>query len=269
VDRRSGKAAQGLCAENSGFPCRCVRYNRTAVKPSLLLPPLKRGGRRAKRAGWGSRQAQWHHPSPNCSGNSTLPLQGREIRAWPLSTTCVGRGSSWLRTQTEWPASRTMTTVVRIWRLGLVRETMRKSVFLAALTLEVRLWPAHASEFDLVRFYGLLGTWAPNCSSPPSSENPYERFAITDKKITINTELGNNLRSTSDMRYLATTRSGMLSFTQMLRPAERGSLGVAVQKAAGKLRTWSSVSSAGKQLIEDGRFAETGRAVPWLEKCKE
>lgn len=111
--------------------------------------------------------------------------------------------------------------------------------------------------------FGLVGTWSPFCSSPPSVQNlrlvftaPADGAAvfhvIATRDVTVQVKSAEILPN--DQIHLNYSNNN-------------ADVDVIMMKQGGKIRTMQNHSSDGKLNVTDGVVARTGENTPWYEKC--
>jgi hypothetical protein len=115
--------------------------------------------------------------------------------------------------------------------------------------------------------FGLLGTWAWDCSRPPDNRNPYTTYdarpdgsATRTLRMQVSGLDGVNrigaAHYINDRRLeLSWTQNG-ITFQIVFTKDERG-----------RYRSVESVGSDGKTYIRDGRFTNDNSEVTWFTKC--
>jgi len=147
---------------------------------------------------------------------------------------------------------------------------MRTTTLCAALVL---LFPALAhsqSAGAALQEFGLLGTWAGECSQDPSPMNNHAIYLMTSSG-------GAQLKYQSGADYedsvydiLEAKRVGpdKLSLRQVLASNDRVTLDIVLLREKDKIRIWSSLFPDGTALVEDGVMSSmTGRETRWMTRC--
>jgi hypothetical protein len=127
------------------------------------------------------------------------------------------------------------------------------------------------SPVGAVQEFGLIGTWALDCSRPPGPANAYANFALTPEgAVELRDDFGPDY---DDMVYriVEATRVGSfrLAMRQVLTTDDRIVLDTVTLKAAGRIRNWSSQFADGSaSLVEDGLLhSDEGRETSWMTRC--
>jgi hypothetical protein len=121
------------------------------------------------------------------------------------------------------------------------------------------------TEANLDRF-GLLGTWAVDCSQPASASNPHLIYlqgrALPERIL----KMGVSREQRFEMRDLRTVGAGRLAYHDLQVGAKRG-YDVILEIAGGRLRSVSSVAADGQVLVRDGRVLATGQTTLSFVRC--
>jgi len=135
------------------------------------------------------------------------------------------------------------------------------------------LWTAFAyaqSPASAIKEFGLLGTWADDCSATPSPANQYAIFSLTSRgNIELRNDFGPNydemLYRIVDAQRLTHFR---LAFRQLLTSDDQVALNTVMMKANDRIRVWSSRGSDGSIFVEDGAMpSANGRETGWMTRC--
>jgi hypothetical protein len=125
---------------------------------------------------------------------------------------------------------------------------------------------------DILREFGILGTWALNCREPASSDNAYSVYAAMDDGNARRTYYTTPDRRTSSSTYviIAATRasSDQISYRQE-GTVFHDRMNIVMLKQGNRLQVRSSVRDPGVVLVKDGVFLGSGAESPWQAKCSE
>lgn len=144
-------------------------------------------------------------------------------------------------------------------------KSLHMSVVVALLASSFPLAASAGSPVEVARKWGLLGSWAVDCSAAPVKG----RGAI----ISYETTAGGNLiyrrdHDPSDVNEVASARleaDGTLVLSIVL-PKSRRENGIA-RTAEGGIRSTFNRGEDGVYTIRDGRFVANGKPTPVLAKC--
>ncbi len=145
--------------------------------------------------------------------------------------------------------------------------------FAFVVIFQSSLWatPAGAqSPADTIKEFGLLGTWAHDCSAMPSPGNQYAIFSLNSRG---NIELRNDFGPDYDQMVYRIVDVQRLSYfrlalRQLLTTDDQILLNTIMIKANDRIRVWSSRSSDGSILVEEGTIGSAnGQETGWMVRC--
>jgi hypothetical protein len=148
--------------------------------------------------------------------------------------------------------------------------SMRTTLLCAALLV---LCPALAqaqSATAAMQEFGLLGTWAGECSQGPGPANNHATYLVTSAgglqlKYQSGADFEDSVYDILDVKRVAPDK---LSVRQVLMGNERVTLDIVLLKDNDKIRIWSSLFPDGTALVEDGVMTSmTGRETRWMTRC--
>jgi hypothetical protein len=139
------------------------------------------------------------------------------------------------------------------------------AVLLMALLMPVV--PAEAQTVQALRDFGMIGTWAEDCSQPPNKSNWYGSYGVSaDGAAEI---VYKNSPDTIYTRYrflkaqiVGSDRISM-SVKNVLSNQRLDSV---FQRVGDKIFVWSSFKD-GTEVIKDGNYLINGRPTPRLTRC--
>ena len=142
------------------------------------------------------------------------------------------------------------------------------------LTLAVLLTgvlASHASAetaANAVRKWGLIGTWAADCSAPAGKERARLSYVIAgDNKLVHRRDLGDR-QDESPVLDAKASGDGMLNlrvvFPAFSQTREYGN----IRLADGTMRTMYNHDDKQQYSVKDGIFTANGNPTPALHKCK-
>ena len=128
---------------------------------------------------------------------------------------------------------------------------------------------AGASDLEVLRGFGVLGTLAVDCSAPYSESNPYMTYAVTPQgQATRTLRQSDTMNATLAIRYVHMAGPDLLEYDETGRSSE---LTETLAKIAGKFRPWRTVRTSGPEkgavLIGDGKFTSNGNATLTFTFC--
>ena len=152
----------------------------------------------------------------------------------------------------------------------MLRVTLRVSLFAIAFALAVPTIASAQSARAVLSDFGLLGTWATDCSRPSNSDNFYTIYAgMSDGRVR-RTYYNTPGREKPYNVYII-TRAIRLPADQLSYKQERSDandkIDVVLIKDGNKYKIWSSVRDDGTVLVENGKFPNSGDESPWQLRC--
>jgi hypothetical protein len=126
------------------------------------------------------------------------------------------------------------------------------------------------SPASVIKEFGLLGTWADDCSARPGQANQYTIFSLTSRgNIELRSDFGPDydqmVYRIVDAQRLSHFR---LALRQLLTSDDQIVLNVVVMKASDRIRIWSSAGPDGSIFVEDGTIpSANGRETGWMVRC--
>jgi hypothetical protein len=146
-----------------------------------------------------------------------------------------------------------------------------RTIFLCAALLVLVPGLARAqSATAAMQDFGLLGTWAGECSQGPSPTNNHATYLVTSAgalqlKYQSGADFEESVYDILDAKRVAPDK---LSLRQVLMSNDRVTLDIVLLKENDKIRIWSSLFPDGTALVEDGVMTSmTGRETRWMTRC--
>jgi hypothetical protein len=140
----------------------------------------------------------------------------------------------------------------------------------AAATLALLLLPRAAdaeSVQQVAGAFGLIGSWAIDCSKPASAAAPRIRYAATPDGGVMRERVDGAAHG-AGTPFLAAARLAPDQLEVDYRYEERV-IHLVLEMRNGKHRGLNSWIDGGAPLMEDGVVLANNRRAPWLEKCAE
>jgi hypothetical protein len=125
---------------------------------------------------------------------------------------------------------------------------------------------------DVLRDFGLLGTWATDCDKPSGADNFYTVYAGRTDGNVRRTYYNTPDRVKPYNEYTVTRAiklpADMISYKQE-GVVDHDVIDVVLLKDGNKYKIWSSVKADNTALVKDGKFPGSGDDSPWQAKCKD
>jgi hypothetical protein len=147
---------------------------------------------------------------------------------------------------------------------------MRTTCLCAALLVLVPGLAHAQSATAAMQDFGLLGTWAGECSEDPSPTNNHATYLVTSAgglqlKYQSGADFEESVYDILDAKRVAPDK---LSLRQVLMSNDRVTLDIVLLKENDKIRIWSSLFPDGTALVEEGVMTSmTGRETRWMTHC--
>jgi len=123
-----------------------------------------------------------------------------------------------------------------------------------------------ASVQAMFERYGLIGTWAFDCSQPASQQNPYIFYRVIDAdhvaRDTMNSPTNRVNASIADFLIESNPNEVVI-----VVKTERGSTNLTVRLERKRMRTFQSTRDTGEKVIVNGRFNGRDTETLWYSKC--
>jgi hypothetical protein len=149
-------------------------------------------------------------------------------------------------------------------------SNMRTTFLCAALLVLVPGLAQAQSASAAMQDFGLLGTWAGECSQDASPTNNHATYLVTSTgglqlKYQSGADFEESVYDILDAKRVAPDK---LSLRQVLMSNDRVTLDIVLLKENDKIRIWSSLFPDGTALVEDGVMTSmTGRETRWMTRC--
>lgn len=140
-------------------------------------------------------------------------------------------------------------------------------VLVALLALGAPAAAAAGSDADTARAWGLLGTWASDCSAPSSREMRYI-YEASGPRVRLYRD-GASARDVSPLARVRIRPDGMLAYQVTFGPRGRGvtRVNVLARRPDGRTRMMFNHDLKGRHTVRYGILVETGRETSWDIRC--
>ena len=122
--------------------------------------------------------------------------------------------------------------------------------------------------------FGLIGTWAPDCSQPASSDNIQSIYSLSGAEAILTHDGGATARKDSyavRTAKLVGTDSLLIQVRSRDMPPEMAAeaeLSITLRKVGSKVQIWKQTAPGGIVLTEDGKIPATGTATLPMAHCR-
>jgi hypothetical protein len=139
-----------------------------------------------------------------------------------------------------------------------------------AVSIALAASPACAQSLDAtLREFGLLGTWARDCSVAPNPLHPHAIYtAEPSGRAAMSYEPGATAPRSA---YAILSAERVADDTLLLREEwldDHSRLEVTLRRYRGKVKVWLSRDADGNILVKDGTVLATGYVSPWMTHCR-
>jgi hypothetical protein len=140
------------------------------------------------------------------------------------------------------------------------------------LAISIALAPPAAADAQsletILRDFGLLGTWAPDCGEAPSPLHPRALYSVDPSgQVSMSYDPGPHApRSAYAILSAERVTDDRLLLREEWLP-DHSLLEVTLRRFRGKVKIWLSRDADGKILVKDGTVVATGYVSPWMTRC--
>jgi len=119
---------------------------------------------------------------------------------------------------------------------------------------------------EVMQKYGVIGTFASNCTSPISNQNPRAVYSVVDaNRVQYELLTGAAERASVGVLDAAVEISPNVLGVSYL--GQRGRINIVYRIEGNRLRLWTSSREDGRRLVVDGRYWPEDVETPWLTRC--
>ena len=128
--------------------------------------------------------------------------------------------------------------------------------------------PQAMTEQQAMQAFGLIGTWATDCSQPASSEDEHDSYTL-EGDGTVG-EVDDDGTGAAASRYswnqAVLVDQDTLQIDGIFYGNNLAQHTVLQKNSAGQMRVFGNVDGSGKVLVQNGAFANGGDS-PWTSRC--
>jgi hypothetical protein len=137
-----------------------------------------------------------------------------------------------------------------------------------AASLALAHGAAAQSAADTLRTWGLLGTWALDCTKPASASNGYLSYVASGTKVVHQRDFGDR-RDNNDVQQARTGVGGTLDLVVHFPGLNQTRKYTMLMASDRRIRAMSNSRIDGtEQSIRDGKFIHNGALTPWQTRCR-
>jgi len=146
---------------------------------------------------------------------------------------------------------------------------LREALLAVAVAASISTTAGAQSVQKTLSDFGLLGTWATDCSRQAASDNYYTVYSSSSGRV-LRTYYDGPGKVYNEYVITQATRlaNGRLRYMQEGTDSRRLRLEVVVTMDGGRLLVWSSRYVDGEDLVKDGKYTDDGTRVVGQDKCK-
>jgi hypothetical protein len=141
--------------------------------------------------------------------------------------------------------------------------------FAAAVTaLLASLVPAAAADSTSAAAakWGLIGTWALDCSKKPAEGNVYETYARQGNDVFLNRN-GGSFNDSNKFLSAKISANGMLDVRIQFTRLSQTRVNVFQKAPDGRKRAVTNHDTKGAYTVKDGKFVGNGAPTQWMTRC--
>ena len=127
---------------------------------------------------------------------------------------------------------------------------------------------AAQSVTDTVSRWGLIGTWALDCTKPASNSNGYLTYVVRGAKVVHERDFGDR-RDSNDVQQARTGVGGTLDLVVHFPGLNQTRKFTMLMASDRRIRALANSRTDGTdETIKDGKFTANGGVTPWQTRCR-
>jgi hypothetical protein len=129
--------------------------------------------------------------------------------------------------------------------------------------------PTAMSVQQAAQAFGLIGTWAPDCSQPPSTDDEHDIYSLeSDGTVGLRYDDGPDIEPNRyNWTQAVLVDPDTLQIDGVFYGDNTAQHTVLQKNGAGQMRVFGNVDGSGKILVQNGTFANGSGGPPWVTKC--
>ncbi len=120
---------------------------------------------------------------------------------------------------------------------------------------------------DTVARWKMLGTWALECSKPPSRDNTYENFVKRGTNVFLERN-GGDYKDSNRVLAASITPEGLLELRIEFKAFSQTRVNVFVKGPDGRKRAMTNHDTKGSYSVKDGKFVSSNNQTSWMTRCR-
>jgi hypothetical protein len=146
---------------------------------------------------------------------------------------------------------------------------LREALLAVAVAASISTTAGAQSVQKTLSDFGLLGTWATDCSRQAASDNYYTVYSSSSGRV-LRTYYDGPGKVYNEYAITQASRlaNGRLRYVQEGTDSRRLRLEVIVTMDGGRLLVWSSRYVDGEFLVKDGKYTDDGTRVVGQDRCR-
>jgi hypothetical protein len=141
-----------------------------------------------------------------------------------------------------------------------------RALVVAGLLISTELAPAQSAA-DTLRKWGLLGTWALDCSQPPSRQNSHLTYRATRDGRASHDRAFGDTQDANEVLASTIAADGSLTLRVRFPSLSQTREFSFIKGADGRIRAMSN-RAGGDYSVKNGKFISNGLPTPWQTRCR-
>ena len=148
-----------------------------------------------------------------------------------------------------------------------VVRTLPIAAMALACTVSIARQASAATLSEIARQWGLIGTWAVDCHTPPSQQNIYLTYVTGEEgKVLHKRDFGVG-RDANEVLKARIAPNGQLRLVVSFPELSETRSYVLMMGGDGRIRAITNRDNQGRYSIRNGRLLASGKPTPWQSRC--
>ena len=144
---------------------------------------------------------------------------------------------------------------------------MRRGTALAAALAFVASAASAQTPESAVKEFGLLGTWAADCTKPAAKDNIHSRYEAKDGQVLNLHDAGPDfVEEAYTVRGAKADGTDRLALSTVSRAGRQAE--IVLRRIGDKMQVWRVTAADGFQPVNEGKYIVTDAPIPALSRCK-